>query len=828
LNLNLHSALRLCKFGNLINLLIPDKALGFIFKVEGTMKYAQLHFSIAIFLILFCFYSISQTIVPGGDVYGNWDTINSPYQIMGDITIPNDSTLTVDPGVNVEFQGHYALTVYGRLLAMGTENDTIVFTVNDTTGFYNPDTTLGGWYGINIVDTPVQNDSSKIMYCKIQYGKAVGSGWWLNAGGAICVVNFNKVIISNCLITNNSAGGSEAEIPSGGGIHLAWADVVISNNIISYNTAIAGGAIQIHDSHPVFYNNIFIGNRAQEGGAISTGGIADISFNGGSFINNIAASHGGGIMVWEPENWSFNNVIFSGNEAAWGAGLGLSGGNVVVNDCLFENNTASSIGGGIAADFCELHVSNTTFTNDSSYSLSGGIHNWYCETTISNSTFLNNYALLGGGVFADFSSVKIDSSNFIGNSADAGGALRFWSSNLEVGNVIFEQNHVYNQGGAIEYTVDTGGIAELYQFSIEHSQFIENTADYRCGAISLEQVHSETSMVDIIIDNCEFSENSAERIGALRIIGNISDITISNCRFMENSSDLWTGCMTISNGGSGDIYNCLYAFNSAGFGSSGAAGSSNNARINYINCTFVGNSAVVGGALGLRGAVTSNVINSIFWGNSPNQISMTTLLDTTPCQLYLNYCDIQDGLDSIAIDTISLVHWGDGNVDSQPLFVDILNEDFSLSSVSPCIGVGIDTIQIAGSYYVCPEFDIFGNPRPNPFGTMPDMGAIESALPDTTSSISQNIIGEDLFNLHSFPNPFSIAVTIEYELDESGVIQLDIYNYFGQLNKKLFTGYQKKGNHRQIISYEDLSAGVYFCTLRTQKGVQSLKMIKLK
>ncbi len=327
--------------------------------------------------------SSAQTIIPGGDVSGSWTLNGSPYQVTGDISIPNDSTLAVAPGVTVEFQGHYALYVQGRLLAIGTETDTIIFTVNDTTGFYLADTTLGGWYGIKIADTPEQNDTSKIVYCKLQYGKAIGPGWWLNAGGAICVVNFSKVLISNCLITHNLAGGSESEVPSGGGIHLAWADIIISNNTISYNKAKAGGAIQIHDSHPIFSNNLFIANMAEEGGGISTGDIADISFNGDSFINNIATSHGGGIMVWNPGNWSFDNVTFTGNVASWGAGLGLSGGNVSVNNCVFENNKAFGIGGGIAADFCELLITNSTFLNDTSFDISGALHNWHCETEIS-------------------------------------------------------------------------------------------------------------------------------------------------------------------------------------------------------------------------------------------------------------------------------------------------------------------------------------------------------------------------------------------------------------------------------------------------------------
>ena len=127
------------------------------------------------FLLILVFVSISfsETIIPGGEVSGTWLKNNSPYLIEGEITVPVDSTLQIEPGVVIEFQGHFALQVQGRLLAQGTVADTIIFTVGDTSGYSDPDTTRGGWFGIRFNDTPLSNDSSKIEYCKLQYGKAV-------------------------------------------------------------------------------------------------------------------------------------------------------------------------------------------------------------------------------------------------------------------------------------------------------------------------------------------------------------------------------------------------------------------------------------------------------------------------------------------------------------------------------------------------------------------------------------------------------------------------------------------------------------------------------
>ena len=82
---------------------------------------------IIVSLVLFPIASgIGQTYITGGDVSGTWSSAGSPYYIQGEITIPNSETLTIEPGVNVVFLGHYKLTVQGRLLAVGLSPQMLV------------------------------------------------------------------------------------------------------------------------------------------------------------------------------------------------------------------------------------------------------------------------------------------------------------------------------------------------------------------------------------------------------------------------------------------------------------------------------------------------------------------------------------------------------------------------------------------------------------------------------------------------------------------------------------------------------------------------------
>ncbi|MCP4709828.1 MAG: hypothetical protein GY869_14490, partial [Planctomycetes bacterium] len=228
-----------------------------------------------------CFSAIvaATSITVSGDVSGVWDV--DSVLVEAAITIPDGETLTIEPGTYVEFQGHYKLNVQGRLLAVGTEQDSIVFTVADTTGFTNPEVDDGGWHSLRFISTPANNDSSLVKYCRIEYGKAHGEGFD-KTGGGILVSNFDKLHISHCLIQHNMAYGDTA---TGGGIEI-WlgSDPVIDNNTIANNSCVSpidaiegcyGGGIDIfNSSDPIIRNNIITLNRA----------IGPISRAGGIYI----------------------------------------------------------------------------------------------------------------------------------------------------------------------------------------------------------------------------------------------------------------------------------------------------------------------------------------------------------------------------------------------------------------------------------------------------------------------------------------------------------------------------------------------------------------
>jgi len=285
-------------------------------------------------IVLMYFNSYAQTTIPGGIVSGTWTHADSPYNIMGSIMIPDGSTLTIEPGAVVKFQGTYKLYVLGQLLALGNVRDSITFTATDT---------ANGWYGIRFDNTPETNDTSRLINCKLLYGKAAGTAPD-NAGGALYFYEFSKAVVSNCRISNCATDFL------GGAIFCNYSSPIIRNNTISNNSSYLGGAISCYnsDSSHRISNNIISNNSAFSGGGIYFNGNVSIRNN---FISNNSATYGGGISCDNStNNTNISNNILSNNSASYGGALYCTaGGSLIITNTTMANNQAVD-GGAVYFD----------------------------------------------------------------------------------------------------------------------------------------------------------------------------------------------------------------------------------------------------------------------------------------------------------------------------------------------------------------------------------------------------------------------------------------------------------------------------------------------
>ncbi|MCF7793527.1 MAG: hypothetical protein K9N09_06300 [Candidatus Cloacimonetes bacterium] len=323
-------------------------------------------------LILFPLILFAETHIPAGPVSGTWDFAGSPYLIDGEIEIPNGQTLIIDPGCLIEFQGHYKFNVQGRLLAVGTEQDSIRFTVADTTGFSNFNSTDGGWHGIRLENTPATNDSSKIIYCILENGKAMGDVPEDRKGGGIYIFDYSKIEFSNNLIQNNY---SEA---FGGGMLVFNSEMVIKNTKIcnNFNYGIYGLGSKIENC--IVSNNL--------GGGIC--GIDTIK-NSKIFDNQDVGIESCELLI---SSEVYDNLY--GIESFW---QNCS----VINSLIYNNN----IGMVFWDDECYVNcvISNCTFANNVSGLNVDGMGQWNAtDVIITNSIFFNDddFHLIGYGITA--------------------------------------------------------------------------------------------------------------------------------------------------------------------------------------------------------------------------------------------------------------------------------------------------------------------------------------------------------------------------------------------------------------------------------------------
>jgi hypothetical protein len=178
----------------------------------------------------------------GGIISKNttWYQKNSPYIVKDDILIEEGINLTIEPGVEVRFDGDYYLQVNGILYAVGNPDNRILFTSN------KPSPSSGDWKEIKFNS----NDDSSLKYCTIEYG---GSYDETESGGyshQVIYIKKSSPEISNNIILNNDAG-----IVFGNRYQRTF-----SNNIIFYNKGF-GICIAFSSSYTFsITRNVIVGN----------------------------------------------------------------------------------------------------------------------------------------------------------------------------------------------------------------------------------------------------------------------------------------------------------------------------------------------------------------------------------------------------------------------------------------------------------------------------------------------------------------------------------------------------------------------------------------
>jgi hypothetical protein len=236
-----------------------------------------------------------------------------------------------------------------------------------------------------------------------------------------------------------------------------------------------------------------------------------------------------------------------------------------------------------------------------------------------------------------------------------------------------------------------------------------------------------------------------------------------------------------------------------------------------------------GYGLSVRRGGVATLTNSILWGCGDGPINVTTQAELGST-VYVNYCNIENGMDSIRVsDSLSVLHWGTGNLSVNPQFVDFKNEDYRLSDTSPCIGAGINCFDLNDTTYCAPEFDIKGTTRPSPGGSNADMGAYEHDLGIPSAIEENSVLIPDRFRLRqNFPNPFNPSTKIQFDLPFAENVRLEIYNILGQRVSILLSERKQAGRHTLEWNASEFASGIYYYYVRAGEFYDIKKMILIR
>ena len=528
--------------------------------------------------------------------------------------------------------------------------------------FNKHDADQGGaihWIGANgtISDSNFTENSAQI------FGGAV---YWEGVNGTVNGCEFNEndaknsagaIYITKDLLINDTKFNKNTAGNFAGAISIETDNVTVIHSEFNQNHAKQAGAIKISGRNNTIESSEFNDNNATEespygvygGGAIL---ISQPEMYSNELLNNTirastfnrnGARAGGAILISSKGN-TINGSNFYYNSAIFGGAVYINHtDNNVIDDSLFEHNTASESGGALSIIFSDNIIVNNARMNRNNATVGGAIYVYPSDdVTVNNSHFVQNGAYnnvadilpCGGAVYWFGDNGIIDNSEFYNNRVNIenwsnthGGAVYFHGDNALINNSKFTYNWAYNKdnfsdGGALyldgnystvenslfedNMAIAYGGAIYLegYAGSVYNSTFNRNRVGTEGGAL---YVNSE----DFVINKSTFTKNNATYLGGAVALDEPG--TIDNSTFTENTAN--KGGAIYWDAPEGTLNNSNFYNNSAYY--AGGAFSCDyyypHAEKLIENCLFEENSCHnYGGAIA---SLNSEIVNSTFKNN---------------------------------------------------------------------------------------------------------------------------------------------------------------------------------------------------------------------
>ena len=491
-----------------------------------------------------------------------------------------------------EIDGGFAVTLTNVTLTNGkADNGGAIYNFGNLdlvhVNFVNNTAKYGGAimndaYGLVLDDSTFTNNTAKIggaIYnsadCFVVGNSTFANNTATSNGGVIFNYGIGFVVGNSTFVNNSAADGAGAILNGGRGF-------VVGNSTFANNTATSkGGAIYNYGIGFVVGNSTFANNTAEDAGAVYNEGDNSVVGNS-TFVNNTATSIGGAII--NNGKLVVDNSAFEDNAANYYGGAIFNWDDLQVTNSAFDGNdilvrnirAMDNVDHGGAAIYNwkngKLDISKSNFTNNIKNYKNGnllvGAVATIGDATISDSYFVNNsgrwggaLSVMGGESSSATNFIDIDGTKFVNNSALYGGAMFVWGSNYSISNSVFDNNLAFgkgnmtpnnNNGGALVVTqgnipisgtiinsnftnnkAQYGGAAWINEGTVDisNSNFINNTATVKAGAIGFEPAYTK---ITATVYATNFINNTAGVDGGA--IYSNGDLRISDSDFDNNKA----------------------------------------------------------------------------------------------------------------------------------------------------------------------------------------------------------------------------------------------------------------------------------------------------
>jgi len=365
-----------------------------------------------------------------------------------------------------------------------------------------------------------------------------------------------------------------------------------------------------------------------------------------------------------------------------GGGMYNSSGSPTVANCMFIQNGADGFGGGMANQSSDPNIINCTFSGNSANN-GGGMYNYDSSPAVTNCTIANNRARVNQstGLFAN------SMSEFSGTQGQDNWYYGFYVSPFT--SATFEQMDTYD-GSWYDQDLDpyypllwsSGGIPGDFTEWAVRRWISEVAGEVTISGILMKAYPTEDCgdgiTGRIIIDGTEVWSQHIEEDDFVGVTYSIE--------------------VAVSMGSTVDFAIDPEAQN----------------WCDQTTFTAVIQAFPPGGGIYCENNSSVTISNSILWGNTADVNAVEISLKNAS-KLTINYSDVESGQTDIYKDETSLVKWGSGNIDADPLFVDANGPDgtagteddnLRLSPGSLCIDAGDNSFAP-----VDVTTDLLGHPR---------------------------------------------------------------------------------------------------------------------